>query len=234
MYLNGTDLNPILANFPGTASVPGDDIAIDYLRSPLTRTKEPPWPATCTAQRPPTSPSPVAPRVISGAVLTLWTAAWRHRITDLLDVDSGGLHHGHVRGRQVGRLLQAGLRQDRALGRLRSKGRGWRYGPTDITGDPPVMSIGTVGTGTAAASLTGTSEAPVLNLTLPAPAPTAWTPPRSGLRRHVAKIADNHHRRQDRLQRVTPATFTRGPPTPPASRRSARVGRRPHPDHGDP
>ena len=106
-------------------------------------------------------------RVISGAVLTLWTArTGGTQITDLLDVDSGGLHHGHVRGRRVGRLLRAELRQDRALGRLRSGSR-VAIRPTDITGDPPVMSIGTVGTGTAAASLTGTSEAPVLNLTLP-------------------------------------------------------------------
>ena len=105
-------------------------------------------------------------RVIPGAVLTLWTArTGGTQITDLLDVDSVACG-GHVRGRRVGRLLRAEQRQDRALGRL-GQGRGWRYGPTDITGDPPVMSIGTVGTGTAAASLTGTSEAPVLNLTLP-------------------------------------------------------------------
>ena len=41
-------------------------------------------------------------------------------------------------------------------------------GATGATGATPSLSIGTVGTGTAAASLTGTSEAPVLNLTLPA------------------------------------------------------------------
>ena len=107
-------------------------------------------------------------RVIPGAVLTLWTArTGGTQITDLLDVDS--VATTTVTSAADGSVVYYGPNNDKTV-HWADSGQGSRVAirPTDITGDPPVMSIGTVGTGTAAASLTGTSEAPVLNLTLPA------------------------------------------------------------------
>jgi hypothetical protein len=52
-------------------------------------------------------------------------------------------------------------------GNTGAKGDKGDQGDQGVIGPTPSLSIGTVGTGTAAASLTGTSEAPVLNLTLP-------------------------------------------------------------------
>ena len=106
-------------------------------------------------------------RVIPGAVLTLWTArTGGTQITDLLDVDSVACTT--VTSAADGSVVYYGPNNDKTV-HWADSGQGSRVAirPTDITGDPPVMSIGTVGTGTAAASLTGTSEAPVLNLTLP-------------------------------------------------------------------
>jgi hypothetical protein len=48
-----------------------------------------------------------------------------------------------------------------------AKGDKGDQGDQGVIGPTPSLSIGTVGTGAAAASLTGTSEEPVLNLTLP-------------------------------------------------------------------
>lgn len=106
-------------------------------------------------------------RVIPGAVLTLWTArTGGTQITDLLDVNS--VATTTVTSASDGSVVYYGPNNDKTV-HWADSGQGSRVAirPTDITGDPPVMSIGTVGTGTAAASLTGTSEAPVLNLTLP-------------------------------------------------------------------
>ena len=106
-------------------------------------------------------------RVIPGAVLTLWTArTGGTQITDLLDVDSVACTT--VTSAADGSVVYYGPNNDKTV-HWADSGQGSRIAirPTDITGDPPVMSIGTVGTGAAAASLTGTSEAPVLNLTLP-------------------------------------------------------------------
>jgi hypothetical protein len=52
-------------------------------------------------------------------------------------------------------------------GNTGAKGDKGDQGDQGVIGPTPSLSIGTVGTGAAAASLTGTSEAPVLNLTLP-------------------------------------------------------------------
>ena len=106
-------------------------------------------------------------RVVPGAELTLWTArTGGTQITDLLDADSVACTT--VTSAADGSVVYYGPNNDKTV-HWADSGQGSRVAirPTDITGDPPVMSIGTVGTGTAAASLTGTSEAPVLNLTLP-------------------------------------------------------------------
>ena len=106
-------------------------------------------------------------RVIPGAVLTLWTArTGGTQITDLLDVDSVACTT--VTSAADGSVVYYGPNNDKTV-HWADSGQGSRIAirPVDITGDPPVLSIGTVGTGTAGATLTGTSEAPVLNLTLP-------------------------------------------------------------------
>ena len=106
-------------------------------------------------------------RVIPGAVLTLWTArTGGTQITDLLDVDSVACTT--VTSAADGSVVYYGPDSDKTV-HWADSGQGSRIAirPVDITGDPPVLSIGTVTTGTAAANLTGTSESPVLNLTLP-------------------------------------------------------------------
>jgi hypothetical protein len=106
-------------------------------------------------------------RVVPGATLTIWSArTGGTQITDLLDVDS--VATTTVTSDADGSIVYYGPNNDKTV-HWADSGVGNRIAvrPTDITGDPPVLSIGTVGTGTAAASLTGTSEAPVLNLTLP-------------------------------------------------------------------
>jgi len=106
-------------------------------------------------------------RVVPGATLTIWSArTGGTQITDLLDVDS--VATTTVTSDADGSIVYYGPNDDKTV-HWADSGVGGRIAirPVDITGDPPVLSIGTVGTGTAAASLTGTSEAPVLNLTLP-------------------------------------------------------------------
>lgn len=106
-------------------------------------------------------------RVIPGAVLTLWTArTGGTQITDLLDVDSVACTT--VTSAADGSVVYYGPNNDKTV-HWADSGQGSRIAirPVDITGDPPVLSIGTVTTGAAAANLTGTSESPVLNLTLP-------------------------------------------------------------------
>ena len=153
-------------------------------------------------------------RVIPGAVLTLWTArTGGTQITDLLDVDSVACTT--VTSAADGSVVYYGPNNDKTV-HWADSGQGSRVAirPTDITGDPPVMSIGTVGTGTAAASLTGTSEAPVLNLTLPsAGANGVDTAAIQDSAVTSAKIADNAVT-DDKI--ASGVTFTVGP-TPPAS-----------------
>lgn len=106
-------------------------------------------------------------RVVPGAVLTLWTArTGGTQVTDLLDRDSVACTT--VTSAADGSVVYYGPNNDKTV-HWADSGQGARVAirPVDITGDPPVMSIGTVTTGAAAATLTGTSEAPVLNLTLP-------------------------------------------------------------------
>lgn len=106
-------------------------------------------------------------RVVPGATLTIWSArTGGTQITDLLDVDS--VATTTVTSDADGSIVYYGPNNDKTV-HWADSGVGNRIAvrPTDIAGDPPVLSIGTVGTGAAAASLTGTSEAPVLNLTLP-------------------------------------------------------------------
>jgi len=106
-------------------------------------------------------------RVVPGATLTIWSArTGGTQITDLLDKDS--VATTTVTSDADGSIVYYGPNNDKTV-HWADSGVGSRIAirPVDITGDPPVLSIGTVGTGAAAASLTGTSEAPVLNLTLP-------------------------------------------------------------------
>ena len=105
-------------------------------------------------------------RVISGAVLTLWTARTGGTRSPTRST-STRWPAPRSRPRPTGRSSTTGRTTTRPCTGPTRSGSRVAIRPTDITGDPPVMSIGTVGTGTAAASLTGTSEAPVLNLTLP-------------------------------------------------------------------
>jgi hypothetical protein len=107
-------------------------------------------------------------RVVPGATLTIWSArTGGTQITDLLDRDS--VATTTVTSDADGSVVYYGPNNDKTV-HWADSGVGNRIAirPVDITGDPPVLSIGTVGTGAAAANLTGTSEAPVLNLTLPA------------------------------------------------------------------
>jgi len=106
-------------------------------------------------------------RVVPGATLTIWSArTGGTQITDLLDRDS--VATTTVTSDADGSIVYYGPNNDKTV-HWADSGVGNRIAirPVDITGDPPVLSIGTVGTGAAAANLTGTSEAPVLNLTLP-------------------------------------------------------------------
>ena len=106
-------------------------------------------------------------RVVPGAELTLWTArTGGTQITDLLDADSVACTT--VTSDSTGAVVYYGPDGDKDV-HWADAGQGARVAirPVDITGEPPVFSIGTVTTGTAAASLSGTSEEPVLSLVLP-------------------------------------------------------------------
>ena len=81
-------------------------------------------------------------RVIPGAVLTLWTArTGGTQITDLLDVDS--VATTTVTSAADGSVVYYGPNNDKTV-HWADSGQGSRMAirPTDITGDPPVMSIG--------------------------------------------------------------------------------------------
>lgn len=109
-------------------------------------------------------------RIVPGAVLTLWSArTGGTQITDLTDV--AGTAITSVTSGADGSVVYYGPDADKDTHWAQaSQGSRIAIRPVNITGETgatPALTVGTVGTGTAAASLTGTSEAPVLNLTLP-------------------------------------------------------------------
>ena len=109
-------------------------------------------------------------RVVPGATLTVWDArTGGTQVTDLLDVNSVACTT--VTSGADGSVVFYGPNNEKATLWLDS-GQGSRVGvrPVDITGETgatPALTIGTVTTGTAAATLTGTDEDPVLSLVLP-------------------------------------------------------------------
>jgi hypothetical protein len=109
-------------------------------------------------------------RVVAGATATVWTArTGGTQITDLTDVDGGAITS--VTSDADGGIRFYGVDGDKDAYWL-DTGTGARIAvrPVDLTGETgptPELSIGTVTTGTAAATITGTAEDPVLNLTLP-------------------------------------------------------------------
>ena len=86
-------------------------------------------------------------RVVPGATLTIWSArTGGTQITDLLDVDS--VATTTVTSDADGSIVYYGPNNDKTV-HWADSGVGNRIAirPVDITGDPPVLSIGTVGTG---------------------------------------------------------------------------------------
>ena len=109
-------------------------------------------------------------RVVPGSVLTIWSArTGGTQITDLTDV--AGTAITSVTSGADGSVVYYGPDADKDTHWAQaSQGSRIAIRPVNITGETgatPALTVGTVGTGTAAASLTGTSEAPVLNLVLP-------------------------------------------------------------------
>jgi len=109
-------------------------------------------------------------RVVAGATATVWTArTGGTQITDLTDLDGDPITL--VTSDADGGIRFYGVDGDKDTYWL-DTGTGARIAvrPVDLTGEigpTPDLTIGTVTTGTAAATITGTDAAPVLNLTLP-------------------------------------------------------------------
>ena len=106
-------------------------------------------------------------RVIPGAVLTLWTArTGGTQITDLLDVDS--VATTTVTSAADGSVVYYGPDSD-ADTHWADSGQGSRIAirPVDITGEPPTLTVGTVTTGTADVTISGTSPEYTLDFVLP-------------------------------------------------------------------
>jgi hypothetical protein len=109
-------------------------------------------------------------RVVAGATATVWTArTGGTQITDLTDLDGDAITS--VTSDADGGIRFYGVDGDKDAYWL-DTGTGARIAvrPVNLTGETgptPELSIGTVTTGTAAATITGTAEDPVLNLTLP-------------------------------------------------------------------
>lgn len=109
-------------------------------------------------------------RVVAGATATVWSArTGGTQITDLTDLDGDAITL--VTSDADGGIRFYGVDGDKDTYWL-DTGTGARIAvrPADLTGEigpTPDLTIGTVTTGTAAATITGTDAAPVLNLTLP-------------------------------------------------------------------
>ena len=109
-------------------------------------------------------------RVVAGATATVWTArTGGTQITDLTDLDGDPITS--VTSDADGGIRFYGVDGDKDTYWL-DTGTGARIAvrPADLTGEigpTPDLTIGTVTTGTAAATITGTDASPVLNLTLP-------------------------------------------------------------------
>jgi hypothetical protein len=109
-------------------------------------------------------------RVVAGATATVWTArTGGTQITDLTDLDGDAITS--VTSDADGGIRFYGVDGDKDAYWL-DTGTGTRIAvrPVNLTGETgptPDLTIGTVTTGTAAATITGTAEDPVLNLTLP-------------------------------------------------------------------
>ena len=109
-------------------------------------------------------------RVVPGATLTVWSArTGGTQVTDLLDATSVACTT--VTSGADGSVVFYGPNNEKSTLWLDS-GQGSRIAvrPVDITGETgatPALTIGTVTTGTAGATITGTDEDPVLNLVLP-------------------------------------------------------------------
>lgn len=106
-------------------------------------------------------------RVIPGAELTLWTArTGGTQITDLLDVDSVACTT--VTSGADGSVVYYGPDSD-ADTHWADSGQGSRIAirPVNITGEPPTLEIGTVTTGTADVTISGTSPEYTLDFVIP-------------------------------------------------------------------
>jgi hypothetical protein len=106
-------------------------------------------------------------RVIPGAVLTLWTArTGGTQITDLLDVDSVACTT--VTSAADGSVVYYGPDSDLSV-HWADSGQGSRIAirPVDITGEPPTLTVGTVTTGTADVTISGTSPDYDIDFVLP-------------------------------------------------------------------
>ena len=109
-------------------------------------------------------------RVVAGATATVWTArTGGTQVTDLTDLDGDAITL--VTSDADGGIRFYGVDGDKDTYWL-DTGTGARIAvrPADLTGEigpTPDLTIGTVTTGTAAATITGTDADPVLNLTLP-------------------------------------------------------------------
>ncbi|MBK8168425.1 MAG: hypothetical protein IPK64_20950 [bacterium] len=107
---------------------------------------------------------------MAGATATVWTArTGGTQITDLTDIDGDAITL--VTSDADGGIRFYGVDGDKDTYWL-DTGTGARIAvrPADLTGEigpTPDLTIGTVTTGTAAATITGTDASPVLNLTLP-------------------------------------------------------------------
>jgi hypothetical protein len=106
-------------------------------------------------------------RVIPGAVLTLWSArTGGTQITDLLDRDSVACTT--VTSAADGSVVYYGPNNDKTV-HWADSGQGSRVAirPVDITGEPPTLTVGTVTTGTADVTISGTSPEYTLDFVLP-------------------------------------------------------------------
>lgn len=106
-------------------------------------------------------------RVVPGSVLTIWSArTGGTQITDLTDVDS--VATTTVTSAADGSVVYYGPDSD-ATAHWADSGQGSRVAirPVDITGEPPNLTVGTVTTGTADVTISGTSPDYDIDFVLP-------------------------------------------------------------------